>query len=208
MDLTRLSSEELRQQAAEVFRPRQAGCHWSIQVEILGTVEDRRLYSDWGYASTRSWAEDELDVCHDDCFESLKLWRLMAEGLTLNPPIDLTAWQRMPKGRALIILKAVKMGGDLRAWFERALAAENEEELRAALVQAMGGGEAWVALHFDAPTEIAELLEAAMILALRDVFPGEAFTIDAARAMVYRREVAFRCLEVLAANYVKDTAAS
>lgn len=199
-----LSADEVRSVASDVYRPG-ATPHWSLLAALLGATEDRRLYEDFGFPSTRAWAETELDLSHDDCLEALKLWRLMAEGLLGQPPVDLVEWGQLAKGRALIVARAVKMGGPIRAWFERALAADSEEQLRNALKEAMGD-EVWIDLTLSLPGETAKLFEAALMLALREVFPGQPMTQDEARAAVYRRDVQHRAVEVLAAHYVGDLA--
>lgn len=201
--LATLPPDELREAAKRIVGPREAGSHWSYLAQVIGAVDDRRLYEDFGCASTRAWADEDLGMSHARTMAFVKLWRIM---LAAHPGVPFEAWLAITEGKALIVGQAMKLGGNAADWIRRAMAASSEEALRAEW-KAMVGEEVWTDFVAAMPADSLQLLEAALILALAEVEGLEQPTsVELASSLIYRREITHRALVVICKTYVEERA--
>lgn len=192
-----LPPDSVRVAATEITRPHDPRTHWSRVAALLGAVEDRQLYQEWGHRSVRAYAEQELDLAPSDTHELLKLYRVVQAA---NRPLE--DWALISKGKARVLARALHLGGDLGAWIERALSSATEAALRTILQQQLGE-ETFTPYTIHIPASLEPLVQAAMLkalpIAVEEELPAD---LDAQLALVMRRENHFRCLEVLCASFL------
>lgn len=193
-----LPQEQLREAAKDLIRPKDPTRHWTVLAAMIGTVEDRQAWSEWRFRSLRAWAESELDMRPADTMESLKLWRLVQ-----GSHLEIEAWAEVSKGKALVVMRALALGGDPATWIRKALDAESAEALREELLRYLGK-ELWVEWKVQLPEDLLELVQAAMVLALREI-PDIELPNDRAALLVLaeQKEFKFRCLEVVMKHYIE-----
>ena len=183
--------------AARAFTARDPKTHWSVLAALLGSVEDRQLFSAWSFRSTRAWAESDLDVSSAEVLELLRFYRLIqASGHPLEE------WAQVSKGKARVVARALHLGGDPAKWLQVALSSETEQALRDLLKRQLGE-ETWLSYTIEIPDSLEPLGRAAMrkalAVAVDEELPAEP---EAQDAMAIRRENHFRCLEVLCAAFL------
>lgn len=194
-----LAPSDLRQAAKDLIRPKDPGRHWTVLAAMIGTVEDRRAYVEWGFRSLRVWAESELDLGPEDTVESLRLWRLIQ-----GSHLEIEAWAEVSKAKAKVLMRALAMGGDPATWIRKAMDAESADALREEL-QRYAGEEIWSDWCVAMPESVLELVDAAMMLALREIPDVEPSTDRQHLAvLIGKREVRFRLLEILAKSYIES----
>jgi len=174
--------------------------HWSDLAIILGRVEDEQLYLTWStpMASARAWASEEMGVPPGDFIGLLDLWHTMQ---LAYPKIQMEEWKGLSKSKARLLRKVLAAGGEPVLWLEKAkalkagaLQLEVEKKL---------GTEIWVTMKFPVPEELAQLVEAALVMALPAALPDEP---DPNPARTKDRNVRFQCLEVIVTEYVQNNA--
>lgn len=199
--LDTLSAEELRERAQGIFRPKDTATHWSVRAHVLGVVQDRSLYAEYGeYASTRAWAGAELGLSHGDVAEAMRLWRMVAA--CVSKGVELERWLEVGKGNALALIRVLKMGGDADRWVQKA-ASMTEEELREDIKRHMGE-DVWIVRTIRMPESTAKLLDAALIKALPLVNEAYQHLSEPEAKMVARDEDhEHQCLEVVLATFAQ-----
>ena len=197
-----LEPDQLREAAKELAQPRNPSRHWTQMAAMIGTIDDRNAFFEWGFRSLRAWAESELDIAPEDTIESLKLWRLVKVS---NLPLE--RWAQVSKAKAKIVARALGMGADAATWIDKAMNTESSSELMDAY-RRLVGDEVWIVLEVPMPTELHQLVHAAMILALPTVLEDVDLPADQPTllALATKRENAFRCLEVIVKEFVESHA--
>lgn len=178
---------ETRKLALPTARP-----HWSTLAVLVGRIDAEKLHAP-DFETTRAFCLHEFEMAPRDTEEYLALWRLLRDSY---PRLSYEAWLQLSKARALEILRAVKLGGDVYAFYARALAARSAREFAEDLVQLLGAAEPWRRLDFAVPESLSQLVEAAMTLALAVVKPGvDPDALD-------QPGVRIACLEEIVRSYV------
>ena len=176
--------DEARRLALPTERP-----HWSTLAVLIGRIELERLHQP-DFETVRAFCLHEFELAPRDTDELLALWRMMRDGF---PSLAYEAWQELSKARALEVLRAVKLGGDVRAFYARALAARSAREFSEDLVRLLGAAEPWRRLDFAVPESLSQLIEAAHLLALplvkRDAAPED---LDKPHVRIAALEVVMR----------------
>jgi len=200
VNLAALPPEELLDRAREIAPS--ARTHWSVPAQLIGGVEDRRLYDGFGYASTRAWAEAEMGASHDKTRALYGLWQLMVTATAAVPPVPMELWPLITEGKASLVRRAVRAGIPVAQLVAAAIAADNEDALREWIARRTGAELPWVTIEIPAPTEFVPVFETTLVHALRElediVIPDD---FEAALALVATREVRVRALEVVCAAY-------
>lgn len=171
--------------------------HWARLASLLGRVEDEGLYEGWGFASARAYAEDELGIPPRDFVTLIELWRMMKKSLNTVTP---EGWSGLSKAKALLVRKVLALGGNTAEWVATAAHAKSAGELRKLVDAAMGKADEWVVFRCSMPAELAELVEAALVMALPEALPDEDAP-DHSRAR--DKDARFRCLEIIATDWVQ-----
>lgn len=178
---------ETRKLALPTARP-----HWSTLAILVGRIADEKLHQP-DFETPRAFCLSEFEMAPRDTDEYLVLWRMLRDAF---PTLRYEAWLELSKARALEILRAVKLGGDVHAFYTRALAARSAKEFAEDLVRLLGAAEPWKRLDFAVPESLAQLVEAAMTLALPVVKPGAGVeALDQAGVRIV-------CLEEVMRHYV------
>lgn len=158
---------------AKRLASRQEPPHWSELSLLLARIDRDQLYAPL-YGTLRSFALAELEMAPDDAVEYLRLFRLLEAGL---PSVRYEDWLRIVKARALVVLAAVRLGANVHAWYEKALAAESAKELDDELRRLTGKEERWARFELDVPASLLEVIEAAFTVAIPHVYPGEGLEV-------------------------------
>lgn len=195
-DLRSAPAGVLRAAAGEMVGSESA--HWSRVALVLARVEDEGLYAEWGYSSARAWATDELGLTPSDYVGLLKLWRMVQKA----PSVSIFAWALVPKSRAAQIVKVAAMGGNIAEWVTLSNAT-TPADFNAAVRKALGKPQEWVTFKVSMPAELAELAEAALVMALPRALDDEP---NPDKSKAKDRDVRFRCLEVILTEWVQQNA--
>ena len=180
--------------------------HWSELAVILGRVQDEKLYATEEFqdrraepfGSARAWAHEVLDLPPRRFVVLVeRLWPMLQSCLMLMAP---EAWQGLPYTRAILLVKALRLGGDPRTWIERALTSPSTLAFRMILAGQLPP-EQWRTRRFRVPVNgagVDEILDEAERLALPRVLGHE--HTDPER--IHDPDVEFRVIERLAAHYI------
>lgn len=192
-----LASDAVRSAATEITRPHDPRVHWSRIAALLGAVEDRQLYQEWGHRSLRAYAEQELDLAPSDSHELLRLYRIVQ---TAGRPLE--DWAKISKGKARVISRALHLGGDPATWLDQALSSATEDALRTILLR-QTGADVFVPFTVFMPDSllplVLEALRRALPIAVDEELPEDPAAQD---VLVQRRDTGFRCLEVVCAAFL------
>ena len=192
-----LTADAVREAATAITRPHDPKAHWSRMSALLGAVEDRQLYQEWGHRSLRAYAEQELDLAPSDTHELLRLYRVVQ---TAGRPLE--DWAGVSKGKMRVIARALHLGGDPGKWLEAALSSATEADLLA-ILQRQLGADVFVPFTIHIPESLLPLVLEALRRALPDAVDEEIPADPAAQDEIVRhRAVQFRCLEVVCAAFL------
>jgi hypothetical protein len=143
---------------------------WADLAVLVGRIRDEELWVD-AFKEMETFCLARLELSAREMREYLRLWDLMKAAL---PKVVYDAWRGLAKARALIVVDAVRLGGDPSTWYWRALDAESAQALQEVLDRMRGRQEEWVNFELLIPASVAEVVEAALIKAVPVVFPEEA----------------------------------
>lgn len=191
-----LDAQSLRDQAKHLAVTESVDRHWSRLALILGRVEDEHLFEDWGFASARAFAEEDLGIPPRDFVTLIELWRLMQ---ACQPSVPFEAWHSMPKTKALLIRKVVALGAPPVEWVAQAQASAKVADF-SAMIDKHLGKQTWVTFSVSMPGDLLELVEAGLSLALPVAMPD---TPNLKPEMAKDREHRFKCLEIIVTEFVQ-----
>lgn len=186
-----LATEDVVAETRKLAKPTERP-HWSTLAVLVGRIADERLHQP-EFETPRAFCLHEFEMAPRDTEEYLALWRMLRDAY---PRLSYEAWLQLSKARALEVHRAVKLGGDVHAFYARALAARSAREFAEDLVQLLGAAEPWRRLDFAVPESLSQLVEAAMLLALPIVKPGADVTA------LDQPGVRIACLEELMRHFV------
>lgn len=180
---------------------RRDATHWSQRAQILGRIQDERLFTKHtpSYSSVDAYAREELDLSRDDFLELVKLWELIkrCSSGSWGPFVERETWANVPKTRALLIRKAMGLRQDARYWIERAAKCKTTERLEQEIARE-GKQTPWTTFSASIPVETEQVIEESLVLALSEILREP--NPDPARAK--DRDVRGQCLEVVAASFI------
>ena len=192
-DLAALDQSSLRDEMRRLFRVGVTSEHWVTKALALHAVNQQEAWETWGYASLRSYAEDDLNLSHNEFRVHCRLLEMMQQG---QAPID--RWRLLSKTKAEELLRVAGLAGDrIGDWVERAVACETTTDLRKLIDRVLQKDE-WVVVTFAIPKSMEESLNSALIAALREVSDDP----EPEAGLIHVKDVRHRLLEVLVANYM------
>ena len=198
-DYSHLPIEQLREEAIRLFgKADDTSRHWSRLAALMGHIDENRLYEKFAnpngepYASVRQWAEDELGLPRSEVFVLRNLHRMMSSA---DVPPD--AWSPVSRVRALIVRKAVNLGGDPRAWIERAITAESTRDLQKELERQGVVEEGWVTWKVRTTEALKEQWETKMVEALPMVLGAGDHDPD----LIHDPSIRFRLAEMIFGSF-------
>ena len=171
--------------------------HWSVKATVLGRLTDERLYERWGYDSPEQWVSEQLDLTRGEFRLALKLWRLMRKGHAAG--VEPEGWCGVSKGKALLLCEVLEAGGEPKTWCERATTMDGtafQVEVDRHLER-----QTWVTFTARVPAEVRDLIRDACQRALPYVVQDPAVDLKGWN----QPEHLFRCLELVAMQFVRDT---
>jgi len=195
-DLLKVSPEELRKLGKG--SKAQAGLAWYDLSVLLWRVEHEGLFEPWGYASARAYAQDELGIPPQDFKTLLDLAKMVIEAGAAVQPAE---WGKLSKAKAMLVKKVSALGGDCKQWVAKATESKSATEFGKTVLTAMGGKpEEWVKWVVWMPAELAEVGDAAVIMALHKALPDDS---NPAKELAQDRNVRFKCLEVILTEWIQ-----
>lgn len=193
MELEGATLEELRDETRRIFGAGVTSEHWTRKSLALHIVNRQQAWETWGYASLRSFAEDDLSLSHNEFRVHCRLLEMMQQG---QVPID--RWRLLSKTKAEELLRVSGMAGDrIGDWVERAVACETTADLRKLIDRVLQKDE-WLVVTFAIPKSMEAGLNAALLAALREVSDDP----EPEAGLIHVRDVRHRLLEVLVASYM------
>lgn len=170
---------------------------WPIVATVLGRIDDERLYrtEDYGgYNTARAWALDVLNLPPVDFHVYVdKLWPMVRR----YPEITLDRWAKIPKGRALLLVKVLAIpGGDVARWLDAAEKALSTSALESTIAGALPEPE-WITWSVRIPVTLLGNVNEAMRVAGRRVLQVDEPELD----RINERDVKFRCFEIMVEIY-------
>ena len=172
--------------------------HWSDAALILGQIVNEMAYQALGYDSLEALATNEYDLARGETRLYLKLWRLILKARDAGVPVE--TWRTLSKGKALLVAEALDAGGEPRVWVDKAVAAGRGDAFQHELDRYLEH-QVWTTLKVRMPMEVRDLVQEACQRALP-------YVLEDPKADLGRwqeSDTVFRCLELLAGKFLRDT---